>query len=362
MAARFRKSIKVGGVRVNVNKKSVSVSAGGKGGRYTVNSSGRRTSTVSAPGTGLSWSATSGGRHNPTSTRAANPSPAPRPARTVPAQPVAPIKPGLFASKTARARYATESLLHEAMRNSLAHVNADIWMPKYDKVAADAQFGFAAHVLGGLSGATVRPPWAAEHLAAALAAGAEPGTDPFIARYVSPATSMQITFTGGVTVAMRLSRTLIGLTLAHLLQQAGGLEDAAHALDGLAGEPAVCLARAELAVDLVRPERALAETDAVANVDDVSVLMLAARARALRMLGHTEAALEVTKEGLRFPSRAPGARRQIRIVRGHVLLDAGKRVPARNEANRVLAEDSGAEGLTELLARLDGSNADASDR
>lgn len=56
MGLRFRKSIKVApGVRVNLGKKSASVSVGGKGARYTVSSTGRRTSSVGIPGTGLSY-------------------------------------------------------------------------------------------------------------------------------------------------------------------------------------------------------------------------------------------------------------------------------------------------------------------
>lgn len=57
MGFRFRKSVKLApGVRLNVGKKSVGVSLGGKGFRHSINSSGRRTTTVGVPGTGLSYS------------------------------------------------------------------------------------------------------------------------------------------------------------------------------------------------------------------------------------------------------------------------------------------------------------------
>lgn len=56
MGVRFRKSVKVApGIRASVGKKSVSVSFGGRGGRYTISSTGRRTSSVSIPGTGVSY-------------------------------------------------------------------------------------------------------------------------------------------------------------------------------------------------------------------------------------------------------------------------------------------------------------------
>lgn len=59
MGLRFRKSFKIApGVRLNLNKKSVGVSIGGKGARYSISSSGRRTASVSVPGTGISYSKT----------------------------------------------------------------------------------------------------------------------------------------------------------------------------------------------------------------------------------------------------------------------------------------------------------------
>lgn len=63
MGLRFKKSIKLGGgARLNIGKKSVGMSVGGKGARYSVNSSGRRTKSFGIPGTGLSYVSTSGGR------------------------------------------------------------------------------------------------------------------------------------------------------------------------------------------------------------------------------------------------------------------------------------------------------------
>lgn len=60
MGLRFRKSIKIApGVKINLNKKSTSVTFGGKGLHHTVSSTGRKTTTVGIPGTGISYSKTS---------------------------------------------------------------------------------------------------------------------------------------------------------------------------------------------------------------------------------------------------------------------------------------------------------------
>lgn len=56
MGLRFRKSINLGkGAKININKKSVGLSIGTKGVRYSVNSDGRKTTSIGIPGTGLYW-------------------------------------------------------------------------------------------------------------------------------------------------------------------------------------------------------------------------------------------------------------------------------------------------------------------
>lgn len=62
MGLRFRKSFKVApGVKVNLGKKSSSVTFGGKGMHYTVNSKGTTTRSVNIPGTGICYTESSGG-------------------------------------------------------------------------------------------------------------------------------------------------------------------------------------------------------------------------------------------------------------------------------------------------------------
>lgn len=62
MGLRFRKSFKIApGVKLNLNKKSTSVTFGGKGFHHTISSTGKKTTTVGVPGTGISYSKTSGG-------------------------------------------------------------------------------------------------------------------------------------------------------------------------------------------------------------------------------------------------------------------------------------------------------------
>lgn len=55
MGMRYRKSIKMGPVRINASKSGVGWSVGTKGARYTKTANGRTRTTVGIPGTGLSW-------------------------------------------------------------------------------------------------------------------------------------------------------------------------------------------------------------------------------------------------------------------------------------------------------------------
>lgn len=87
MGFRFRKSFKIApGVRVNLGKKSVGISAGVKGARVSVNSSGRITKSVGIPGTGISYVKTSkiggagsGSGKEPPSSQTPLPTPQPQP-------------------------------------------------------------------------------------------------------------------------------------------------------------------------------------------------------------------------------------------------------------------------------------------
>lgn len=56
MGFRFRKSIKIiPGIKLNINKKSTSLTIGTRGAHYTINSTGSETTSVGLPGTGLSY-------------------------------------------------------------------------------------------------------------------------------------------------------------------------------------------------------------------------------------------------------------------------------------------------------------------
>lgn len=72
MGLRFRKSIKIApGVKLNLNKKSTSITFGKKGFHHTISSTGKKASTIGIPGTGLSYSTTNNKNKSHSSSAAA---------------------------------------------------------------------------------------------------------------------------------------------------------------------------------------------------------------------------------------------------------------------------------------------------
>ena len=72
MGIRYRKSIKVApGVKINLNRKSASVTVGGKGYHKTFNSNGQTTTSINLPVKGLSYTDRKGKKSNSSSAPAA---------------------------------------------------------------------------------------------------------------------------------------------------------------------------------------------------------------------------------------------------------------------------------------------------
>lgn len=200
MGVRVSKSFKVApGVRVRVNAKSTSVSLGGKGARYTVNSKGRRTATARVPGTGVSVQHTAGTRMSAPPRRTA----ASQAARPQPAATAAP-RPGLFAPKGEKRLYKILA------RTDLSSAG---YAALCEKAAADFPHQrIAALTLAGLFALTEDPPLAIRTLEKVYASGVEIADDEFLRRY-SPKKSFLVPAGGGRKVDVPLSRDLVAMRL-----------------------------------------------------------------------------------------------------------------------------------------------------
>lgn len=335
MGFRMRKSFKVApGMRVNVSRSGLGMSAGAGKARVTAHSSGRRSVMAGNPIFGMGymeqWNAGSGRR------RTAQPGQVRRAAAEVAS---APRKPGLFAPRADKA-------LHKA----LAAKSAD----DIERVGDDyAGHRALAYALAGFLVTPTDKARAERLLARVIDSGEEPGAHPFLSRYDLVA-AVEIPVAPGVRASLTVCREAVGLALAELRQESGDLDGAIGLLRSLPESPWVRVSLAELLREADRHEEVMTLTERVENLDDLSALLLVFRGAAMRELGFHDGALEALREALRLRSRTAPVRNLARFERAETYLAQGKRGMARKDYERLLAEDGAFPGLRERLDELSG--------
>jgi tetratricopeptide (TPR) repeat protein len=331
MGFRLYKSVKLGkGVRLNLSKTGVGISAGVPGARYSVHSSGRTTRTVGVPGTGVSYrSSTSSKSGRSTGSRRA----------TAPVA-VAPVYPkaGVLAPRDEKrfvqgvtaymqGRYAEGLAAFEDVGSrdaSGAHVGEEF---------------FAGMCLVGLE----RPSEAVPYFETVLTSDyAIP--DSMMTKY-GIGGAMQVNVTAAVSVVLPMSNLATALILAECYQQTNQRQRAIELLESLGaeapGEQVFALSLADLYFETDQWDDIVRVTEGVtSNEDDSSLNILAFRAYALNEKGMTEAALAVTKECLRSKKRRPSLLHFARYIRGRAYENVGKASMARKEFEKVYAEDT----------------------
>ena len=211
MGIRVSKSFKVApGVRFRVNTKSTSVSVGGKGMRYTVNSKGTRTTTVRVPGTGVSVQQVSRTSRSTSQQRLNEPAPSVITRQSIP-------KPGLSAPKGEKRLY--KILAKKGLSTAQ-------WAAQCERVAQEfPDQRVAAATLAGLFSLTENPSMAIRSLEYVVDSGVEIAEDPFLRRY-SPITAYAMDAGGGRKEYVPLHSALIVAWLATVHMVAGNLDQA----------------------------------------------------------------------------------------------------------------------------------------
>lgn len=340
MAFRYRKSIRIAkGVRLNVSKSGVGLSAGVRGARYSVHSSGRRTATVGIPGSGMSWSQTSGRGRAPSPTRSSSSRPAP-PAPASVAEELGRQRPGLLAPKG-------EKVLHRAVVDH--GISA---MPA--ATAEHPEYGLAARTIAGLKlvASAVDQPTGKALLATVFESGQEPADQPFMKKYL-PNMGFEVPIAPGVGALLPLSRDAIGLLLAELHQAAGDGAAAIDVVEQLEPTAHAAVSLAELYTEAGRFAEVVELTDGLGNEDDASALLCVFRGMAFREQGYHQAAREALKEALKSKKRDQVIRHRALLERARTYLAEGKRAMARKDLERIMAEDSNYEGLGEMLSQTE---------
>jgi hypothetical protein len=331
MGFRMRKSIKVApGVRLSVSKTGVGASVGGKGARYSAHSSGRRTTTLgSGVLPGAYYQKSSGGGSSRSSGSRSQ-------AAAQPVAPPSPKKPGLFAPKG-------EKELYKAIKAQ--DLKAIKQVGVYHK-----EFRLPSYSLAGLMMLTSEPTEAEQLLGEAFATGKDPAEDKFVSSYLF--TRLELSIAQGVTAELPVNRDAVGLALAELKQDHGDLDGAIDVVEQLEPTTYSAVSLAELYAQTDRWDDVIELTEGMKNEDDASALLCVFRGQAFRQQAFHEAAHEALKEALRSRSRAAPIRHLALAERAQNYLAQGKKGMARKDLERILAEDSGYEGVREQLADL----------
>lgn len=327
---RMRKSIKIApGVKLNVSKRGVGASVGGKGGRYSVHSSGRRTVSAGSgviPGVYYQKSASGKGSAGGGSRAAAAPA----------AAPAATKKPGMFAPKGEKQLYKAVQAQDAQAIKQAGTEHPDFRLPSYS--------------LAGLMLMTSEPKEAERLLGEAFATGNDPAADKFVASYLF--TRLELSIAEGITAELQVNRDAVGLALAELKQDEGDVAGAIDVVEQLEPTTYSVVSLAELYAQAGRWDDVVELTEGMKNEDDASALLCVFRGHAFREQGFHDAAHEALKEALRSRSRAAPIRHHALAERAQNYLAQGKKALARKDLERILAEDSGYEGVREQLAEL----------
>lgn len=348
MGLRFRRSIKLGkGVRLNVSKTGLGVSVGGRGARYSVHSSGRRTRSLGVPGSGLSYVSTStGGGRRAANTRSR------RQQVVVPPQNAMAVlpRPGLFGGR-AEKRY------HEGIHAYLRGEQQRALTALEEAVTADPG-ALSAHLIAAICVGKLDGPDADQirHLEALVSSdGAVP--DRLQMKYLPPgmvSLSLQGRITEHITAEVPFDSVGATLLLAEHYQEADRLDEAIGLVqqlhDANSTDQVIRLSLADLLMADKDYEGVVQVAAGAANDGDVGAALLHLRGAALFGLGHQTAALDAFKEALAKPSRDASLLNVIRYDRALAYEAIGQKGRAKQDLERIFARDPGYLDVRERLA------------
>jgi Protein of unknown function (DUF4236) len=316
-----------------VTPRDVGVSAGPRGAKLSVHSSGRVTQTVSLPGSGISHATTFRPSARPRGGSAAPTSP------SRPSQPTSPT-PGLIAPKWEKQLWTV------TIRRPSPSDIADVAKldPRSHHVVA-----FLETVMDLLPSADL--PSARRRVEWLWSSGYNPARDPFLNRYM-PELTIVLSLTAEITAALPADRDALGLLLAELRQATGDVAQAIDCVESLTPSSPTAVSLAELYASQGRWMEIVDLTNDLENDDDLLTYLLIQRGVAFRELRMFDAARESFKMALAPRSRPAVLRHLALVERGQCYLAEGKRAMARKDFQKVLAENANYPNLADHLVAV----------
>jgi tetratricopeptide (TPR) repeat protein len=328
MGFRVRKSVGLGsGVRLSATKTGVGVSVGGRGARYSVHSSGRRTASVGVPGTGVRYVSQAGGGAKGKGRTG-------RSAAAIP-PPLAPPKPGMLAPAYEK-KFAKgiNAYMRGDAEEALALFEEASSRDDRDRAVSDDLF--AGLLLAQLGRGEDAIPYLEK-----VVRSSTPLPDTLMKKY-GVAGGIEIAITPRVKVEVEFGSVAAALALVEVYQQVDRTEEAIGVVQQLVEadrRPATVLSLAELLAETTAWAEVVDLLAGTKNEDDLSLNLCLLQAEGLEHQGHPDAALEVYKEALRARKRDPVLLTEARYGRGLLHKSMGKKAQAKKDLGRAYADD-----------------------
>jgi tetratricopeptide (TPR) repeat protein len=344
-------------MRLNVNKGSVGMSFGVRGARYSVNTSGRRTTSVGIPGTGLYSVQTSQGSGGSGKRRSSGTSkrygrlPAAGALTTVTPDVVDRIIPktGLLSSSAEKHfRAGIVAYVQQDWQSAAAHFE--------ETARGDARNVSDDFFLGATYVRLQRIADAAPYLERVVGSHiALP--DQLMSKYVPGVLEMDLPITEHVSARVGFDSVGAAMVLAELYQELGRKQEAIGMLQRLQEilpeDDAIRLSLADLLYDDNDFASLVELTQGVENRDDVTLATLHLRAKALANEGLLEPAAELLSACLRRTAgRDADLLKEIRYNRAEAYELLGDRRKAKADWSKLVAEDAFYRDARDRLAAL----------
>lgn len=340
---RFRKSVRLGkGVRLNVGKRSAGVSFGVRGLRYSVNTSGRRTTSAGIPGTGIYAVNFSGGG---SSRRGQSGRPRRYGQGSETAQSIS-VTPELADRVIPKAGWLSSEAEKRFRDGVVAYLKHD-WeaaATAFEQATARDERNISDDFFLAATYVRLERHAEAAPVLERVVASATALPDQLISKYVPGALELDLPITDRVHVRVGFDSIGASLVLAEVYQElherekAIGIVQRLHQL--LPDDEAVRLSLADLLYDDDDFESLVELTQGVENQNTVTLATLHLRAKALANQGLTDPAAQLLTVCLKKTAkRDPELLKEIRYNRAEAYELLGERRKAKSDWSKLVAED-----------------------
>ena len=359
MGFRFRKSMKIApGLRLTFGKRSIGLSAGVRGARVSLNSSGRVTSSAGIPGSGLYWtesvslkgSRKTSGRTEETFIDGES-YVEDLPELEKPTSAVrAPAKATIFSSKEEKAMSA---LFYDIYGDTEGNPPETVFRKAGEVADKFPEITLAMQAIQILHGSTDKK----LHLRAFPLADQlwprrlELFSLPLVQEYF-PGIIPAVQITPGIHANERFNLTALGLIYAEILQLQARYEEALAVVEEIDSDQITAISMADLEISLKRYDDAIATTEDVENIDDATAMLLVMRGIAFREQNFLEASLECLKQAIAKRTRSEIVLNRGLWERAYTYERMGKKAMAKKDLEKILSREPGYSGLAERLSAL----------